>query len=166
MKNAKSCLIALALCAANMGGYATQSAKADDVALAAATVEPSWKDTEKQTEDMASHGSLKVARFELATGVDKREPTVIATTFESGQKVYAFLELKNKGGPETAVFVRFERDGSKPGQGIRLVVPATGRHRTFAFSASTKYPGTYRCVVTAEDGTVLMEKSYEVTKKS
>ena len=111
----------------------------------------------------AATPALKLVRFELSKGIEGREPVNPGSQFVAGSKVYAFLELANKGGVESALLVRFERVDSKATRELRLGVPRdVPRHRTFAFATLAKQPGTYRCVVTTEDGVVLAEKSFEV----
>ena len=105
--------------------------------------------------------SLTVARFELASGVEAREPLGVAEQFAAGTRVYAFLELKNAGEPLELV-VTFERDGKVRSPGVALAVPVAKRHRTYAFFSHTKKPGRYRCIVTTKDGALVAEKSFEV----
>jgi hypothetical protein len=105
---------------------------------------------------------VSLVRFELAEGVQAREPVRPSAAFAAGSTVYAFLELANKEGAATALWVKFERDGAKPSKALRLEVPKMERYRTHAFTGNTSKPGTYRCTVSTENGQVVASKAFAI----
>jgi len=107
---------------------------------------------------------MSLVRFELAEGVEAREPVRPGATFPVGTKVYAFLELGNEAGAPTALLVKFEREGAKPAKSLRLEVPTMERYRTQAFTVSTTKPGRYQCSVTTETGELVAQKAFEITE--
>jgi hypothetical protein len=111
---------------------------------------------------IAKNHGVTMVRFVLAERIEAREPIGPKTTFAPGKRVYAFLELDNENGNPYSLIVRFERDGGPRGTGLRLEIPRMKRYRTNAFSANTSQPGTYRCIVTTEDGKIAAKQTFTV----
>jgi hypothetical protein len=114
----------------------------------------------------APSGAADVApslnRFELATGVEAREPVGAASEFSAGTRVFAFLDVQNPGA-DTELVVTFEREGGARSPGVTLSVPSGKRYRTHAFYSHTRAAGTYKCIVSTKDGTVVAEKTFAVS---
>ena len=109
----------------------------------------------------AASSAPTLSRFELATGVEAREPVGTAESFSAGTKVYAFLDVANPG-EATELVVTFEREGGVRSPGVTLNVPSGKRYRTHAYYSFTSKPGVYKCIITTKDGAVVSEKSFEV----
>jgi hypothetical protein len=107
--------------------------------------------------------SMSLLRFSFAQAIEAREPVGASDVYAPGSKVYAFLELANKHGAATALFVKFEREGERvAGPAVRLSVPTMARYRTQAYTSNTKKPGRYTCTISMEDGTVLLSKQFTI----
>lgn len=78
-----------------------------------------------------SVASLRVLTSSLATAVEAREPTGIASAFAAGTgEVYAWFQLENPG-PPTAVTLTWLRDGEARAE-VSLEVGTSPRWRTWA----------------------------------
>lgn len=144
----KTSLLALALALSTTTVLAEDAPAAPKPAVAAAA------------DAVASAPSLN--RFELATGVEAREPVGAASEFSAGTRVYAFLDVQNPG-DATELVVTFEREGGARSPGVTLNVPSGKRYRTHAFYSHTRAAGTYKCIVSTRDGTVVAEKTFQVS---
>jgi hypothetical protein len=110
----------------------------------------------------ATSTALSLTRFELATGVEEREPVGVGAEFAAGTKVYAFLDVNNAS-DATELVVTFEREGGSKSPGVTLNVPSGKRYRTYAFFSHTLKAGNYKCVITGKDGNVVAEKAFAIS---
>ena len=108
---------------------------------------------------------LAVRRFVLSGGVRNREPIDPGTSFKGGsQKVYAFVEVENRGGAPAEIVVEFEPPGGGAPHGdVTLAVGAAPRWRTWAYTRTASTAGSWTAVVKNKKGEVLARAPFEVT---
>jgi hypothetical protein len=120
---------------------------------------PSDRDIDFEDVDSA----LRVRRLTITSAIHDREPEDDLTTLHAGDhdRVYAFLELENRG-DETTVVVTFERDDGTITGDVELDIPANvGRWRTWAFTRHLT-PGQWRAVVRDSERFVISDQSFDV----
>jgi hypothetical protein len=109
---------------------------------------------------------LQVKRLVMAKAVTNREPVDVATSFSADDldRLYAYVEVENKGAGDGEILVSFEPpDG--PAQGnVALNVGPSPRWRTWAFTRSSRKPGSWHAVVKSSDGRVLARAPFEITE--
>lgn len=108
---------------------------------------------------------LYVKRLVLARGVDQREPVQPATTFakSQGKRIYAFVEVGNRGDTASEIFVSFKRKGGQDMGRIRLRVGASPRWRTWAYTELASDTGEWEAVVRNARGEVIGTQTFVVT---
>jgi hypothetical protein len=111
---------------------------------------------------------LTVTEIVLGSTLDRGVPTPAATSFHRASgPIFCMARISNPGRTATAVHIGFERAAGEPSArvgGNRLEIPAQPRYRTVGRTGSSLAAGTYRCVVRAEDGTVLNHANFKITK--
>jgi hypothetical protein len=110
--------------------------------------------------------SLIVKRLVVARGVKNREPVDPTTTFDGAttHKVYAFVEVENRGSEPGEILVEFEPPGGGGAHGdITLAVGAAPRWRTWAYTRTVNTPGSWTAVVKNKRGEALARAPFEVT---
>ncbi len=119
---------------------------------------------ESRKATMGADGKLAVRRLVLAGGVKDREPVDAGTSFKSSHKVYAFVEVENKGGGPAEIVVEFEPPGGGTAHGdVTLAVGPAPRWRTWAFTRTASQAGSWTAVVKNKKGDVLARAPFEVT---
>lgn len=121
--------------------------------------------------DCADDGScdldadLYVKRLVLARGVDRREPVQPATSFamSQGKRIYAFVEVGNRGNTASEVFVSFKPKAGKDMGRIRLRVGASPRWRTWAYTELANDVGEWEATVRNARGDVIGTQTFVVT---
>ncbi|MFK7987495.1 MAG: hypothetical protein AB8I08_15855 [Sandaracinaceae bacterium] len=112
--------------------------------------------------------TLSVREIMLGSQLEAGVPTAQEDSFaRNSGAVYCVVRLNNPGAQETAVRIAFERAEGEPANrpaGHRLTVPARRRYRTLARSGTARAPGSYRCVVRDDEGTVLSSANYTITE--
>ncbi|MBN8614109.1 MAG: hypothetical protein J0L92_26155 [Deltaproteobacteria bacterium] len=110
---------------------------------------------------------LRVRRLVVATGIESREPTGVADTFDGeAERLYVFVDLANRG-DATEVELSFEpehesRDAHVTGL-VTLEVPGdVGRHRTWAWSRNVHASGTWFAVVRDLEGHELAREAFTI----
>jgi hypothetical protein len=131
-------------------------------AVAAATPAPT---PEPRQATLGAEGKLAVKRFVLASGVKNREPVDAGTRFKGGaQKVYAFVEVENRGGAPAEIVVEFDPPGGGiPHGDVTLAVGPAPRWRTWAYTRTAAMAGAWTAVVKNKKGDVLARAPFEVT---
>jgi hypothetical protein len=105
-----------------------------------------------------------VKRFVLAGAVKDREPVDAGTTFNGSRKVYAFVEIENRGGAPAEIVVEFQPPGGGAPRGdVTLAVGPAPRWRTWAYTRTASTPGSWTAVVKNRKGDVLARAPFEVT---
>ena len=114
---------------------------------------------------LGADGKLTVRRFVLAGGVKDREPVDPGTRFKGGaRKVYAFVEVENRGGAPAEIVVEFEPPGGGTPHGdVTLAVGPAARWRTWAYTRTASAAGSWTAVVKNKKGDVLARAPFEVT---
>lgn len=112
-----------------------------------------------------AEAKLSVKRLVLARGVKDREPLEPGTTFKSdARKVYAFVEIENRGRVPGEIVVEFEPPGGGTPHGdVTLAVGPAPRWRTWAYTRTASQAGTWTAVVKDTKGEVLARAPFEVT---
>jgi hypothetical protein len=108
---------------------------------------------------------VEIKRVVFTKDVVGREPVDTATSFSQAvtPKVWMFIELANGNAEPLLLDVSWENPEGKASRPVQLSVPNAKRWRTQSFTSTDKKPGTYRCVVKAADGTVLVDQKIEIT---
>jgi hypothetical protein len=119
----------------------------------------------RRTTTLAADERLSVKRLVIAAGVKDREPVGAGTTFKGdAHKVYAFVEVENRGGAPGEIVVEFEPPGGGAARGdVRLAVGSAARWRTWAYTRSASTTGSWTAVVKNRKGEVLARAPFEVT---
>jgi hypothetical protein len=114
---------------------------------------------------LGADDKLSVRRFVLARGVRNREPVEEGTSFKSeARKLYAFVEVENRGGAPAEIVVEFEPPGGGAPHGdVTLSVGAAARWRTWAYTRTANEAGSWTAVVKNKKGRVLARAPFEVT---
>ena len=116
----------------------------------------------------AAQDTLAVTEIILGSELENGVPTTPSTSFaRNSGAVYCMVRLTNPSRAEGAVRISFERAEGEPAtrqSGRTLTIPARPRYRTVARSGTARAAGTYRCVVRAEDGSVLSHADYTITE--
>ncbi len=108
--------------------------------------------------------ALSVHRLALTREIEDREPVDASDTFAaSRERLFAFLELRNRGGAEQELSVTFEGpDGRSTGH-VMLSVPANvWRWRTWAWTQGADEPGAWTAQVRTADGTLISEQTFTI----
>ncbi|AGP33651.1 DUF2914 domain-containing protein [Sorangium cellulosum] len=170
----------LALCAVSLAGCGERHDARPPAAAAAAASPPGAAVTAPAPEASAAAdkggkagrekgrgaAELKVKRLVLAEGVKDREPVAPGTTFRAPEteRLYAFLEIENRGDAEGEVTVAFvPPDGGAPVGNVTLGVGPSPRWRTWAFTRGVRKAGEWTAVVRSETGEELARAPFEVT---
>ncbi|WP_437958749.1 DUF2914 domain-containing protein [Sorangium sp. So ce119] len=127
---------------------------------------PSVAGGKERKEKATGAAELKVKRFVIAEGVKDREPVAPGTTFRAPEteRLYAFVELENRGDVEGEVTVSFvPPDGGAPVGNVTLGVGPSPRWRTWAFTRGVRRAGEWTAVVRSETGEELARAPFEVT---
>ena len=97
---------------------------------------------------------LTVKRLVLARGVKDHEPMEAGTTFKSdARKVYAFVEIENRGRVPGEIVVEFEPPGGGAPHGdVTLAVGPAAPWRTWAYTRTASTAGTWTAVVEGYEG--------------
>ena len=130
-----------------------------------AVAEPPRAAAEPRRATLAADDKLAVKRFVLARGVKDREPVDAATTFKGdAHKVYAFVEIENRGPAPAEIVVEFEPPGGGAPHGdVTLAIGPAARWRTWAYTRTASTAGAWTAVVKNKKGDVLARAPFEVT---
>jgi hypothetical protein len=140
----------------------TSAAPASPAPTASASAQPA---PEPRRATLGADDKLAVRRFVLARGVKDREPVDAGTAFKrDGRKLYAFVEVENRGGAPAEIVVEFEPPGGGAPHGdVTLAVGAAARWRTWAYTRTADVAGSWTAVVKNKKGKVLARTPFEVT---
>jgi len=121
--------------------------------------------TEPRRATLSADERLSVKRFVLARGVKDREPVAPGTSFKGDtHKVYAFVEIENRGRAPAEVVVEFEPPGGGAPRGdVTLAIGSAARWRTWAYTRTASIAGAWTAVVKNKKGDVLARAPFEVT---
>ena len=111
---------------------------------------------------------INVTEILLGSELEEGVVTSPATSFARGSTpLYCMVRLENPSRAAGAITIGFERAEGEPAAnpgGRRLEIPARPRYRTVARASLNRPAGTWRCVVRAEDGSVLTHADFTVTE--
>jgi hypothetical protein len=113
-------------------------------------------------------GQLRISRLVLARDVVDRAPVGAATSFRAadGERLYAFLEVRNDAATDAPLIVTFRRVDSAARDergGVTLTVPAAQRRwRTWSFTRQARTPGSWEALVRTVDGRELARTPFTV----
>ncbi len=109
----------------------------------------------------APAAGLMIARMEIASSVENREPVGIAATFPATQeKVYCFLEFQNVPA-ETAVTVVWTLGPNEMGK-VPLTIKPFSKFRTWANKTIGGMKGDWKVDVVDASGTVLKSAAFKI----
>jgi len=112
---------------------------------------------------LSADDRLAVKRLVLARSVKNREPIDVGATFK-GDRVYAFVEVENRGSAPGEIVVEFEPPGGGAPRGdVTLAVGPAARWRTWAYTRTASIAGAWTAVVKNKKGDVLARAPFEVT---
>jgi hypothetical protein len=132
---------------------------------APAIAEPPRPVPEPRRATLGADDKLSVKRLVIAAGIKDREPVGAGTTFKSdAHRVYAFVEVENRGGGPAEVVVEFEPPGGGAPHGdVKLSVGPAPRWRTWAYTRTAGTAGSWTVVVKNRKGDVLARAPFDVT---
>ncbi|MEM9068985.1 MAG: hypothetical protein AAGE52_10785 [Myxococcota bacterium] len=115
---------------------------------------------------------LHLTELTLGPAVESRQVVDPRLTFSKADddRVYCLTRLENPSREPTTLRMGWERidrpaDPEDPsGWGREMSIPAQPRYVTFGYRGTGQRPGTYRCVIRDEEGTVLGRATYELTE--
>lgn len=103
-----------------------------------------------------------IARMDLASGVEKRQPTGIATTFPSTtEKVYCFLELNNVTANESFTFV-WTFGLNEMARVTQTATKTVAKYRTWSTKALGGMKGDWKVEIVDASGKVLKSAPFKV----
>lgn len=106
---------------------------------------------------------LSLPRIALATGVEKREPVALASSFRNGSRVHLFMEAKNLSDQNLTLLVHWHDPALAHPVTIPLKVPAhKARYRTWANSSPIKRAGPHEVSVQVKDGPEIYRRAFTV----
>jgi hypothetical protein len=104
---------------------------------------------------------LTIARMEIASSVENREPVGIAASFPATQeKVYCFLEFQNVSA-ETSVSVVWTLGANEMGK-VPLTIKPFSKFRTWAYKSIGGMKGDWKVEVVDASGAVLKSGTFKV----
>lgn len=104
---------------------------------------------------------LNIARMEIASNVENREPVGIAATFPATQeRVYCFLEFKDVTA-ETSVNVVWTLGMNEMGK-VPLTVKPFSKYRTWAYKTIGGLKGEWKVDVVDASGNVLKSATFKI----
>ncbi|WP_437944489.1 DUF2914 domain-containing protein [Sorangium sp. So ce281] len=117
-------------------------------------------------EGAARAPELQVTRLVVSKGIAGREPIEPATSFASAEidRLYAFVELSNKGQATSEISVAFTPPDGGPPLRIPLAVGAQRRFRTWAATRKARAAGLWSVTVSDAAGKELARASFTITK--
>jgi hypothetical protein len=129
---------------------------------APATAAPAVKAAPPAAKDApAPAAGLMIARMEIASSVENREPAGIAATFPATQeKVYCFLEFQNVPA-ETPVTVVWTLGPNEMGK-VPLTIKPFSKFRTWANKTIGGMKGDWKVDVVDASGTVLKSAAFKI----
>lgn len=107
---------------------------------------------------------LEVLRFQFTSGTKNREPVDKMWRARPGERVYAYVALRNRSGRERKVHVTFRVNG-KTRTEVDLDVAESWSYRTWAYNTilKTDKPGKLEVFITDEGHDMLVEQSLPIT---
>lgn len=107
---------------------------------------------------------LEVLRFQFTSGTKNREPVDKLWRARPGERVYAYVALRNRSGRERKVHVTFRVNG-KTRTEVDLDVAESWSYRTWAYNTilKTDKPGKLEVFITDEGHDMLVEQSLPIT---
>ena len=109
----------------------------------------------------APEAGLTIARMEIASSVEKREPVGIAASFPATQeKVFLFLEFKDVKA-ETSVNVVWTLGMNEMGK-VPLTIKPFSKFRTWAYKSIGGMKGDWKVEVVDASGAVLKSGTFKV----
>jgi len=114
--------------------------------------------------ERGASGGLSLRRLALALGVEAREPIDVGTRFDpESERIYAFLDLRNRSDEAQAVQVVFRGPGGRGAGFVQLEIPpSTPRFRTWAFTRHARVEGEWEAIVRTEDGEVIGRAPFRI----
>ncbi len=110
----------------------------------------------------APAAGFTIARMEIASGVENREPVGIAASFPATtEKVYCFLELKNVPANTTITYV-WTLGQNEMGKVTQTAKQTYAKYRTWASKTIGGMKGDWKVDVVDESGNVLKSATFKV----
>jgi hypothetical protein len=110
----------------------------------------------------AAKAGFTVARMELATGVEKRQPTGVATTFPaSTEKVFCFLEL-NTVVKDTSFTYVWSFGLNEMARVTQTITASVAKYRTWSTKALGGMKGDWKVEIVDAAGNVMRTVTFKV----
>lgn len=110
----------------------------------------------------AKAATFTIARMDLAAGVEKRQPTGIATTFPAAtEKVYCFLELNNVA-KDTAFTYVWTFGPDEMARVTQTATATVAKYRTWSTKALGGMKGDWKVEIQDASGNVLKTATFKV----
>lgn len=159
---------ALAICQAACSDptYQPPSASATastELPSAEGTIAPSAPD-ESSSGPIDPDKPMELQRFQFTSNVKNREPVDKMWRVRPGERVYAFINLRNRTGRERSIHVSFKVNG-KSRTDVDLNIAESWSFRTWAYNTVKKddKPGKLEVVITDDTHTVIVDESLPIT---
>lgn len=113
-------------------------------------------------EDELSTRPMELLRFAFTSGIERREPKDELSHAKPGQRVHAFLAIRNRTGRKRSIHLAWTVDGEQRTQ-LDLDVDESWQFRTWGFNTVLpKDRGTLRLEVTDDAGNSLLERELPI----
>lgn len=107
---------------------------------------------------------MEVLKFQFTSRVKGREPVDKLSRGRPGERVYAYITLRNRTGRERSVHVSLRVNGKSQSE-VDLDVAESWSYRTWSYATISKNekPGKLEVVITDDAHAVLVEQSLPIT---
>jgi hypothetical protein len=113
-------------------------------------------------EDELSTQPMELLRFRFTSGIDSREPRDDLREARPGQRVYAFLAIRNRTGNKRGITLAWSV-GGEPRTTLELDVDESWQYRTWGYNTvGPADRGTLRLEVTDDAGNSLVERELPI----
>lgn len=113
-------------------------------------------------EEELSTRPMELLRFAFTSGVERREPKDELTHARPGQRVYAWLAIRNRTGQKRSIHLAWTVDGEERTK-LDLEIEESWQFRTWGFNTVLpKDRGTLRLEVTDDAGNALVERDLPI----
>jgi len=116
----------------------------------------------RAVEDELSTRPMELLRFRFTSGIEQREPKDELKAARPGQKVFAFLAIRNRTGQKRTVTLAWTV-GGEARTTLDLDIDESWQFRTWGYNTvSAKDRGALRLEVTDDAGNVLVEEELPI----
>ncbi|MEO7108874.1 MAG: hypothetical protein ABI183_00435 [Polyangiaceae bacterium] len=117
-------------------------------------------------EDETSTRPMEVLKFQFTSAIDQRKPTDKMVLATPGDRVYAYLTLRNRSGRKRSVHLEFSVNGDKRTE-MDLDVAESWSYRTWGYNTILPKDKTGKLTLSVTDdaGNPILDESLPIVKK-